>query len=73
MPSPSGLSMVTGSTASVVLDHRREVFQLAVHPQGDDGAIGEQGEAVGARLGGVRQGNSPGVVGSRLPSSFGAR
>ena len=29
------------------LDHRREVFQLAVHAQGDDGAVGEQGEAVG--------------------------
>ncbi len=29
-----------------LVDHRREVFQLAVHAQGDDGAIGEQGEAV---------------------------
>ena len=47
MPSPSGLSIVTGSTASVVVDRRREVLELAVHAQGDDGAVGEEGEAVG--------------------------
>ena len=54
MPSPSGLSIVTGSTASVVGDRRREVFQLAVHAQGDDGAIGEEGESVGG-IGHVRR------------------
>ncbi len=42
-----GLSIVTGSTASVVGDRRREVLELAVDAHGDDGAVGEQGEAVG--------------------------
>ena len=42
-------------------DCRREVFQLAVHAQRDDGSIGEQGESVGGighirRDGGVSQG-----------------
>ena len=50
---PSGLSIVTGSTASVSVDPRREVFQLAVDAQRDDGAIGEEGEAVGG-IGHVR-------------------
>ena len=73
MPSPSGLSIVTGSTASVVVDGRREVFQLAVHAQGDDGAIGEEGEAVGGvghvrRKGGVSQGTLQSVVRSSLLS-----
>ncbi len=33
-----------------LVDQRREVFELAVHPQRDDGAIGEQGESVGGEL-----------------------
>ena len=78
MPSPSGLSIVTGSTASVSRDGRREVFQLAVHAQGDDGAIGEEGEAVGGighvrRQGDVSQGNSPEGGSDQGYSASGAR
>ena len=36
-------------------DDRREVFQVAVDAQSDDGAVGEQGEAVGG-IGHVRRG-----------------
>ena len=40
----------------IVGDGRREILQLAVHAHGDDGTIGEQGEAVAlvcTRLGDV--------------------
>ena len=39
-------------------DDRRQIFQLAVDTDGDDGTIGKKGEAVVERLGGVRQRNS---------------
>jgi hypothetical protein len=52
---PSALSTSDGLDRVIGRDDGREVLQVAVDAQSDDGAVGEQGEAVGG-IGHVRRG-----------------
>ena len=46
MFSPSGESIVTGSTVSSVVTVRRQILQFAVDAHRDNGAVGEEVESV---------------------------
>jgi hypothetical protein len=52
---PSALSTSDRLDRVIGRDDGREVLQVAVDAQSDDGAVGEQGEAVGG-IGHVRRG-----------------